>query len=375
MSEEIKEDFHTPDIAKREGMPLFDCVNVIDPRLNCTSSIPFGVNKSGSNVPAYKVAAASATSTGVQFLCQIPTLSTVVDRHFEIESIVYVTVAYNPSQNNFVLGDDAAGAAIAQYGKSWALAPFPFHHMCQNITVGINTTSINVNMQEFLPQLMRILDKEVLEQSCLECPTRQDFYQSYASGLAQQNNVLGSAEAWNTNGLPPRGSYEVAMLQSDGVTSGESAAGAAAGATTRTATIQIKIREPLLVSPFLVGRSENSQGFYGIQNLNIQCNFANSACRAIRASLLNNSAVTAVNSQVVAVDKGATFLHFMLLTPPIGTRFSLPSRNIVPYMQPLIQKTTLGTTLANGATQTFTSANIQLHQVPDYSRSRRFPTD
>ena len=364
MSESQKADFSTPDISRREGMPLFHCINSLDPRLAVTNSIPFAIQRSGSNVTSYKLRAASATTSGCSFTLNVPTLSTVIDRHVFISTKVQLSVSYVPAATKFIFGGTTGG--IANLGKTWSMAPFPFHSLCQNINMTINNTSINMNTSDFLPALMKILDEDVLEEHSSVCPTKQDYYLNYSAGLnagsSTAHNVLGSAENWSGTGIPPRGCYNVNVINNGG---------AGDGTAVKTAIVELDIYEPLLASPWLVGnKSANQQGLYGIQTILFQMNFLNNTTRALRAYLAAadvSATVTPnpVTCQITSIDQDNTFLHFTMITPPVGSKYSLPARNIVPYMDAYVQKSNMSGAVINGAQTQLTSNTYTMHQIPD----------
>jgi hypothetical protein len=335
------------ELGKREGRPLFYGVNVVDNRLAVTDSLPYGIFRGGANVTAHRVQASSATVSGCQFQLNVPTLSTVVDRHVLIEIPMTFSISGIAANTTQLLGTK---------GTNIALAPFPFHQCCSSAVVTINNASINVNMQDCLAMLMHMIPKDTLEQVSSICASRQDYLLNYNSvAVTSPLNVLSDALTWSTNGIPPRGLYNVTLTPD--------IAGNGNGTDSRTVTVSALLVEPLLLSPFLLGhKSQNEQGIYGVQTLGFNFNFASSNIGAVRADGVNCPAGF-TSSTITNVDQANTYLHFTLISPPVGSAFALPARNIVPYTENFIQKSS-GINLS-GTTVTATSNTLNLHQIPD----------
>ena len=108
------------------------------------------------------------------------------------------------------------------------------------------------------------------------------------------------------------------------------------GVSDKTIYVDVQITEPLLMSPFIFGPPENKQGFYGITNMNFQMNMAPNANRAWRSVKFTTAAGTLKNAYVQSVQNSE--LKFTFLTGHPTDQ--LPSRNIVPYYELPIYRTT-----------------------------------
>ncbi|NBX76931.1 MAG: hypothetical protein EBQ92_10290, partial [Proteobacteria bacterium] len=354
-------------ITSTGNAPIYYGVNSLDERLCVANSLPYAIERSGQAVMGYSQLASSASVNNVQFMLNIPNLSTILDRHIYIRTTCTWTLSgINANAGATFLSNADSHGADCIWGQGMAFGPFPFQSMVQTLTVTINQQPITINLAECLPSLMRIFDKEVLAESCNETPCMLDFFQSYdtafsAINTAYPSNVLGDASYATALGpMKPRGSYTVTQIQ-------DSANGGTSASITAT------IIEPLLISPFLIGHmNANQQGMYGIQNISFQFTMKPNNCRSIRVRPAFGNIRTCT---LFSVSQTATYLDVTYVTPPSGSKLFLPARNEVPYVQVESQRTQLSSVDA-GDTETYTSNDYQLSKLPDkvlISVRKRFP--
>ena len=88
--------------------------------------------------------------------------------------------------------------------------------------------------------------------------------------------------------------------------------------------VRFKVIEPILMSPYTLGRTDWKGGFYGIQTLNFQMNMQASANRAWRSACIGDYTKTARVSE---------FINSRILLQVLAPHASqiLTSRNVVPY--------------------------------------------
>lgn len=317
---------------------------VKDPRLLCSDKINYAVYKGGQNATSSEFVATSLSTSSMVFNIQVPSEQTIVDRRviWESEFILKIT----PSAK-------ADGIPLIQYGLRDALGPFPLHYATSVMTATINNSSVSVNMRDVLSAILRFNDRGELARYNGMTPTLFDTYGSYADGIGAVNNALGSyVNTDNDNDYSPRGSWILRGFGTD-----VNASNGVVPTDVGTAMyVKVKVAEPLLLSPFIFAKPmSNSQGFYGIQNMNFVFNIG-SASRMWRSA---DSFKTVEISQFVS---GNTKLIFNFLTPHPSDL--LPARNVVPYYElpRYITPQNLG---GAGLTSTLSTSNLQLNQIPD----------
>jgi hypothetical protein len=284
----------------------------------------------------------------------------------------------------------------------------------------INNNTVTQNMQDTLPLILRMMDSEALAQWSTHTPTTLDYLSQYRNGVDKMDCVIstaansegggnlrpaiffpGATEAIPTNNgfngtrsqkyisysnnvlaydmnrpagssyfHKPRGSWVVNRIYG-----GTLAAPREVRVSDDLIMVEFKVTEPLLLSPFTFGHPDHP-GFYGISNLTFNFSFAPNASRAFR-SVRWNPAYNGVvkGATIAAIDNSELQMMFLTAYPSL----SLSSRNVVPYYELPVYKTTQGLTiaarnLAIGSTAinapptpngTIQSSNIQLNQVPD----------
>lgn len=130
------------------------------------------------------------------------------------------------------------------------------------------------------------------------------------------------------------------------------------------------------MSPFVFGSPENKAGFYGITNMNFQMNLASNANRAWRSVDFINPNGGFITKSAFLEKVTSSSLSFTFLTGHPTDK--LPSRNIVPYYELPVYRTTgsksiAARTLLSDATGAFQAApsisiasnNLQLNMIPD----------
>jgi hypothetical protein len=252
------------------------------------------------------------------------------------------------------------GQPIIQYGTRDALSPFPLHQATSVMTATINNSSVSINMRDVLPAILRFNDRAELARYNGMTTTAFDTYADYSQAVGAHNNPLG---AWtntdNNNDFSARGSWLLEKVGSSLNMDGEidnNTIEAGDGAAAKQAFVQFKVVEPLLLSPFIFAKPmSNSQGFYGIQNMNFTFNIG-SGDRVWRSA--------DPNKEVSFVSFKDSRLIFNFLTPHPSDL--LPARNVVPYYElPRYLTNSSSDFLSDGNNKTLQTSSLQLNQIPD----------
>jgi hypothetical protein len=379
----------------------FTKILVKDNRLHVVDNIKYAVVKGGQNVTMSQFRAISATNSQIVFNIQVPSEQTIIDRRVLLQTDLTLVVQSTSSawtNANPPVFNPAAPSGCG-YGSYASLAAYPLHELMSVASATINNNTVSINIRDVLPFIIRALDKGELNAYNATTATAVDSYLSYSDGLAGAANPLGGGFPTLDTDLSPRGSIALTNY-----------ARAVNGVIT-TETFTFHISEPLLLSPFIYcNPKSNSQGFYGIQNMNFVLNIGD-ASRVFRglngvdgadALATNYSAGTKYASPagVVSVGTAGSSLPFItsvsLGTNNSGSAFGnttllftfltphpsdlMPARNIVPYYElpryitnvaapaPLAL-TTVGSNSfipydVNGGTLV-ASQTLQLNQIPD----------
>ena len=293
-----------------------------------------------------------------------------------------------------------------------------------------------MQMQDLLPALLRLIDPDELATYEGTTPTGNDYYANYRDGVDMLEYVIAKTTAGGGAARPciydvgpnvdaiegitdfngtttqkfvsypsnilafdqerpgasykhkARGSFIIKRISTsaDNSTPSTIADTTIPDVSSTVVYVDIEVCEPILMSPFIFGSPENKQGFYGITNMNFQMNMAPNANRCWR-SVKFKKTITTQGPPVVStdyyLDKTASVYKFheskLTFTFISGhPSDALPSRNLVPYYELPIYRTTGKNTLP--ARKLYTNLggrfddvqtydeicnNIQLNMIPD----------
>jgi hypothetical protein len=337
-------------------MSDFSTALVEDERLQLTPDVSFGVFKGAATIAPTKFPATGQPSSSAhQYMVTVPSLENVVDRcilwHCQF------TLTFTPSE------DLAVGNRVLDFNGLDALAPFPLQQFVTTMSVQINSTQTNINMQDMLPSLLYMVGRDELAKWNNMTPTYLDNYAQYTdavsaqsvAGLSNINNPLGTYANGVDPCYVPRGSWAFDNVVNPA---------AAAGALRPTASVTVTVTEPLLISPLLFGL--DGVGLQGVNQINMQINIDPVARRVWRRSPRDsaNALRPTLNPIDVAFTANQCYMEVSFLTPSPYQLAKYAPRNVVDFYQLDRYITTVGA-IASGATGTCTTQSVQLAQIPD----------
>jgi len=323
-----------------------------DSRLMVSDKINYGVIKGGETITHQKQNAVSDSTTSLVYNVQVPSLQTVIDRRviFGSDFVLKITAAPTAQQGKLV-----------NLGSTDALAPFPLQQMLSTMTATLNSSSISVNVPDVMPALLKLHDGRSLAKYNSMCPTMPDNYFDYSSASVQGANNCPLASYTNAgydNSFQPNGAWQPVATA---LTLAALADGVFIDAPTGTGVSQdffIKYHsdEPLLfLSPFTYATESNTQGIYGIQNMNFQFQFGNIQ------RVWRSGSPFAKTVSLAAVS--SSYLNFVFINGHPSDL--LPSKNVVPYIEyPRYISTQQGGCAAKTA-RPFNTQSLSLNVVPD----------
>lgn len=366
------------------------------------------VVKSGAAQSTYQsFPATAASASNMIFSVQVPSENIVIGRDVLIET----DMAFN-----FDVGTQTSpiteinsplktpGSYIIGWGRDCALNAFPLSMNMTTATSTINNTSVSINLQDVLPQLLRLNDSRCLYAYNGTTPSLPDqAYFNYANGVGALNNPLGSYNnASQDVCLVPRGAFQVSLVvRHYGVVGGvvslvDNSLVVASYADFPEQFWQVyvkyKVSEPLFISPFTWSDPKhNAQGLLGINNMSFNFNIDSTLKRVFcDGSNLFNGADALVSSPRpgtssfsnaealvvggITLDAGCSqtdlFQNTNMLLKFLSTQPSdrLETKNVVPFMDfpRYLTNAQNNAPITSGGTSKILSNNLQLNQLPDY---------
>lgn len=327
---------------------LIKPILVVDSRLNIKNSIDFAVYQGGQNVSQQSFAATTQNSSSHNYVIQVPSTTVVTDRRVLWTSTVIFQVS----------GVPAAGDYLVNYGTNDSFAPFPLAQLCNTINAQINNTSASINLQDCLPGILRCMDKEALCKYSNMTPVYLDPYRDYSVDLVEYvNNPNGDyTNIASNSSYFPRGAFAINSITGNTIQ--------ATGATdNKVVTISATFTEPIFLSPFVYGDSDNESGFFGITQLQLVMNIDSTMKRMWRSS--SPVALTLSNLQF---SESSILVNF--LTPKPSNLISevsvLPIMDFDRYVtNNLGDIVAFNTTTNQPGLNVYNSSNFQLGRIPD----------
>jgi len=387
-----------------------------DPTISdITSDLGYVVKSGAAQTTLQQFPSTAASSSNMIFSVQVPSENIVIGRDILIESDMAFNFEVGSAAVPITLdvlaeSNKPPTGYIIGWGRECALNAFPMSQLMNTATSTINNTSVSVNLQDVLPQLLRLNDSRCLYAYNGMTPSLPDqAYYNYENGVGALNNPLGS---YNNAGqdvcLVPRGAFPVQLVVEHRVGAGAFAAdGSPIAANTIINNsleqlpyansdpdilfapeqywkvyVKFQVSEPLFLSPFTWSNPEfNAQGLLGINNMAFNFNIDSTLKRIMcdgsglksagvpLVKVVGSGAGTIVDPSGSVLQSGL-FNNTNMLLKFLSTQPSdrLETKNVVPYMDfpRYLTNATNNAPIGAKVSTKVTSNNLQLNQLPDY---------
>lgn len=346
-----------------------------------TPDLTFAVESGASSTTYQRFISSSPSNSSVIFSVQVPSESIVCGRDVLLQSGLTFNVRCTGVP---------VGAVAFQYGVDSSLAPFPLASVITTASSQINNTTVSINLQDILPQILTMNSKADLAFYNGMTPSLPDgTYGRYADAVSANNNPLAAYEINSFDDkLQGRGSFPVSLAvaryNAAGVYQDQSLICVTAG-DYWSITISTIVTEPLFLSPFTWGNPEhNAQGLVGLNNMTLTLNIDGSLKRlfstaspyfstaygvqpgtGVNPNISQNSNLFTATAQVglYSLPSSPALLFKFLSTQPSDR---IESKNVVPYTDfpRYLTPNSQTQTLQPGASGVFSTQNIQINQMP-----------
>jgi hypothetical protein len=352
--------------------------NIVDSQLeDITSELSLPVITGSSSSTFRTVNAQGGTGNiNIQFQCQIPNMSTAVNRHIlaqtDVDLIISITGGDTPKYWS-------ANEVLFAYGQKNALQAFPLNSLIATMNAQINDSNVTVSSREVMSALLKMYNYEELAKYNSLTPSLVDsFYYDYQDGLESNNNVLANYSTGTfSKEFQPRGCFPVELLTMDGkpyvevvdgVTKPLLVVTADADGTAPFASFILRFRttEPLLfLSPFISGNCKNHASFLGINTLNVTMNMGDATRVMSNASYGTHDNLKTKTISLVTFDKAFNSRLLMnYLTIPPALMAKIEPKNVVNYNQYQPFNTMTGESIAPGGSAELVFNSTPLNTIP-----------
>ena len=336
-----------------------------------SSSVDFAIKKGASQKTSQSFVANSKSSSQISFNITPPSEQTVIDRRILFKS----TINFNLNVGTAAVPSAfAAGVSALDYGLKDALQAFPLNKLFTTVTASVNNTAVSINLQDVLPALLHMVDREVLSEFHGTTPCYLDNYEAFlecSTGVnadgssAVSNNPLGTYKEGSYSPMyKPRGSYPiniVSVTRGDGVNDLLAVAGGAAANDYWVIRCSVEVTEPLFISPMLYGDSRyNQAGFLGVNSFNLTFNVDPTMKRFFSTASTANGYSLSLDS-VTPFGDPTIIMDFLSL----DSTFAVPTQLTLPFMDYPRFITNGAGALAANTSRTQSINSLQLDKIPD----------
>lgn len=374
----------------------------------------YAVEKGALSLTNSPFSAISQTQSQHTYNIYVPSENVYVARDMDWASTVFLGL--NVILNDSAGGQFPAGQPLFDLGVDGSLAAFPLNSLCATMTSTINDTTVTINSQDVLTEVMRLTDYKPnrLQRTT---PTMMDKYQQNSDALNANNDPIAAYTnsgydyetipngAWNNvvytdpQGNPLVGTqspaytfngYAVNTINGVPLSTVQDPTGTPYVNGVATVFFKFRVSEKLTLSPFVFAEEYACDtGLFGINNIQLVMNMRDPS-RALRlrdkvvgtttklyysgqaqsvAGTLNLTPNTWSSGVFYNTNAGRgvfsdSLVNVQFLTPSLD--IPLPPKSVVPYMEfPRYITQPQNVVMAAGAVQQLQSQTITLPQIPD----------
>jgi len=340
----------------------------------------YAVEKGALSITNAPFKAISASTSQHTYQINVPSQNVFVDRAVDWSADVALT--FSVAVNSIAIANEP----VIQFGRDLALCAFPLHELTQTMSCSINDTSVVINTDTVLHEVLRLTDYK-RNRLVRHCPTMLDRYKSYTESSGAINSpIQGYFEATASDEVPNGAWGAVQFTDPNGVPLGTASPAfvganynAVAGVPIRVLAdpagtayvmyIKFHSSEKLVLSPFIFADScEWETGLFGINNIQLVCNMKTNASRVLRLNSAFGRTFAVAPAYVAQNAYTNATINVQFLTPsldiPLTSKSSVPYTEFPRYVTRLDGLTT-GTASAPGACVSQQSQTIVLPNIPD----------
>lgn len=317
-----------------------DVLVELDPNIDLALAYKMFVEQGAQNVTKTKYPSTNISSSTIKFdSINPPSSANIVDRRvyvrFPFRLVLTGTgVAAGSWLLNVVNSVPATGAGDLSGGVD-ALRAFPLNQALQTVTVTMNNSSFNQNINHYIEPLLRYSNyRDVGETNYSGTPNMQDTYQQYSDFIkyGSARNALGQH---GENGyLSPRAGFSGIRVISQNIQGGAAGSVSTGPADIMVSVVDCEVIEPIFLSPLSFGK-KSFKGFYGLSTMTVSLTFDPNSTNYLWSHDAVSSGIT-ISSITLDVLNNQTFqnrpeIEFTYYTPRPDQIADIPKTLYYPY--------------------------------------------
>ena len=336
---------------------------VRDSSMEVSQNLDVAVFRGAQEVNCITVPADGLSTGQLQFSYTVPSLETITNKR------MYVRLTQTFKVNRTAPAA-AAGKSVFQYGVNAALNAYGALRGLTTIQLSMNNNTTTTDFTQCFDEIMRLYDSKSHKDIHSMCPNQlDDFYSDFADGIGGVNNVLGGFDFADRFKVP-RGAFDVVIgtaYANNAVTPSADVpvfpAPAGAVCISPDIYVQYTMTVPLPCSPLTFNDSLENSGVNGLNKLNVQVNFGNSAGNS---SLMSCTVKPGVNETGLVTSPVAFDKADLLLTSYTAYADSRVEPScILPYFNLDTRNYAVGAATSAAPTISFSTQSITVNQIPD----------
>ena len=265
-------------------------IHVKDAVLDIKDKFAYPVKEGGQNINVVRYPASIQSSTTHSYPMQTPSLNTVMSKNLVWGSEITLEFTGTVGAQEYLIAPAPFNLEIDVLGPYWGgdcSAAFPLNSLCNNMKIQINNQVVSQPINSMLDPILRNTKIEDLNMWNGSTPTQLDWWGNFDQAVNSYNPTNSTGinanpwidqynpyvPIWNSpfnvaplqslnNSVGSRGSFSIMKI------TGNDPAGA--NPANRRVFITLKVREPIMCSPFLI-EQEKDAGISGINMMSINC--------------------------------------------------------------------------------------------------------
>jgi len=311
-----------------------------DPTANLDHKPVYMIEKSGSSTAYQRVITTNFSNSQLTWQVPVPNTSTILDRYMLMQVKFQATVV-GPTP--------ASGNLIQDNQGFFALRSWPLNKCITSASVLVDTQTITATPYRYASAFERSrMYEHFTNVGGSSFPSLPDQSQEYSDVANMPVNPLGDFQN-STYYQQARGTFpwRTVSYQPNVPAVGQV-----------TQKIEFTIAEPLLLSPLLYAPDDLANGFVYLNQFQITCQLGN--LQRLFSKMTGAGANTFTSLDVSVLSNPTLLCRFVSPDPTMP----MPKEIVYPYSNIQAFTTSVGAT-AGGTSNTLTTNNIQLSQVPE----------
>jgi hypothetical protein len=305
-----------------------------DPRQKINTARHLCIYQGGNNTNVVQIPATGVSNSQLQWNYPVPS-NVIVGNEWMAQvnvTFTFTGVGYN-------------GGQLLVFGKYDGVRDLPLHKVTNSITNKMNNQTFTVNPSQYIDALSRYISDHDRNKYFSGTGAMADQFFNYADANSLGSNRNPLAFYGENTKMAPRGSLQYNIMTN----------------TNTSATVNVTIVEPLLISPLMYGRDgDNHSGFPSLQNINLLMQLGDLSRMWSHGYASDNGTISSITGKIESA-----YLNIVQITPDQNLNPISFDRPYIFNYNNLTAYPNLATEIkADGVPVTLVSGQLQVNAIP-----------